>query len=265
MKEIDLKECHKILLALGRKFHAICVENEIPYYMLGGTMLGAIRHKGFIPWDDDMDFGIPRPYFDKFVAVCSGCDMGYYKLYTRKDSFMVTNDVLKLADTRTVVEEVFKGKIKDDSIGVNIDIFPLDLNTGDKSKYSINWKIEKALKIKGYVILDESNRPLLKKIAARVMKSLLSVGMLDNYINKLMKQEAKRESLTFYANYYGAWGMKETISRKIFGTPTLYVFEDARFYGAEYSDAYLKSLYNNYMNLPPENKRHIHLEGCYWK
>lgn len=265
MKEINLDECHEILLALGKEFHAICIENAIPYYMLGGTMLGAIRHKGFIPWDDDMDFGIPRLYFDRFIEACAKRNMGHYKLYTKEDSSMVTNDVLKFADTRTIIEETFKGKMEDDNIGVNIDIFPLDPNTGNKSKYSINWKIEKVLKVKGYVVLDDRNRPFLKRIVAKVMKCFFSAKTLDAYVCRLMKQEAENESLEYYANYYGAWGMKETISKEIFGTPTLYNFEDTVFYGAEYPDAYLKSLYNNYMSLPPENKRHIHLVGCYWK
>lgn len=265
MKEIDLDECHKILLALGKEFHEICIENEIPYYMLGGTMLGAIRHKGFIPWDDDMDFGIPRPYFDRFIDVCTKRKMKYYTLYANKDSSMLPGDMLKLVDTRTIVEENFKGKMKGDSIGINIDIFPLDLNGGEKSKYSINWKIEKVLKIKKYVVLDDGDRPFFKRIVAKVMKCLFSVKTLDNYAGLLMKQEARKEVLSYYANYYGAWGMKEIIAKKIFGTPVLYHFEDTVFYGAEYFDEYLKSLYDDYMSLPSEKDRHTHLMRCYWK
>lgn len=66
MRKIETaEELHGILLAMAKTFHKICVEEDIPYYMVAGTMLGAKRHKGFIPWDDDMDFAIPRAYYEK--------------------------------------------------------------------------------------------------------------------------------------------------------------------------------------------------------
>ena len=61
-KELSIEELHQIVLNIGKEFHKICINNNIPYYILAGTMLGAIRHKGFIPWDDDIDIGIPRQY-----------------------------------------------------------------------------------------------------------------------------------------------------------------------------------------------------------
>lgn len=66
MKEITTaQELHGILIELGEVFHRICMKHHLTYYMLGGTMLGAIRHKGFIPWDDDMDFGMPRADYER--------------------------------------------------------------------------------------------------------------------------------------------------------------------------------------------------------
>ena len=69
MRPIDIEEAHHILLDIAKAFTKVCDENNIPYYMLGGTMLGAVRHKGFIPWDDDMDFGVPREYYDLLINV----------------------------------------------------------------------------------------------------------------------------------------------------------------------------------------------------
>ena len=60
MNKLNIDEVHQILLGIGKEFHRICTINNIPYYMIGGTQLGAIRHGGFIPWDDDMDFGIGK-------------------------------------------------------------------------------------------------------------------------------------------------------------------------------------------------------------
>ena len=86
LKKITLAECHKELLHIATAFDQICQKHHIPYYMLGGTMLGAIRHNGFIPWDDDMDFGIPRPYFAQFITLAEQELPPKYKLITSKNS-----------------------------------------------------------------------------------------------------------------------------------------------------------------------------------
>ena len=70
MRQIrNVEEIHHILLNIAAAFHQICIKHDIPYCMLGGTMLGAVRHKGFIPWDDDMDFAVPREYYEKIIEL----------------------------------------------------------------------------------------------------------------------------------------------------------------------------------------------------
>ena len=86
LRKIDLQECHQHLLQIALCFDIICTKHQIPYFMLGGTMLGAIRHKGFIPWDDDMDFGIPRPYFQKFIKIAQKELPDKYEILTRKNA-----------------------------------------------------------------------------------------------------------------------------------------------------------------------------------
>ena len=68
MKSLNIEEVHDVLLNIAKAFITICDNNNIPYYMGYGTLLGAIRHKGFIPWDDDMDFCVPRPYYQKLPS-----------------------------------------------------------------------------------------------------------------------------------------------------------------------------------------------------
>lgn len=69
MRKISIEELHAKLLDIAKVFHQICERHQIPYYMISGTMLGAVRHKDIIPWDDDMDFGVPREYFDELHAI----------------------------------------------------------------------------------------------------------------------------------------------------------------------------------------------------
>ena len=69
MERIDIEEVHSRVLAIAKEFDRICTLHGIPYYMIGGTMLGAIRHKGFIPWDDDMDFGVPIEHYQELINI----------------------------------------------------------------------------------------------------------------------------------------------------------------------------------------------------
>ena len=96
LKKITLAECHKELLHIATAFDQICQKHHIPYYMLGGTILGAIRHNGFIPWDDDMDFGIPRPYFNQFIALAEQELPPKYKLITSKNSPALKKGFIKI-------------------------------------------------------------------------------------------------------------------------------------------------------------------------
>ena len=127
MKEIDnIEVIHTILLETAKVFHSICMDNKIPYFMLGGTMLGAIRHKGFIPWDDDMDFGVPRPYYNQLLQILER-ELPYpYRCCTYKNHQGVFAAFIKIDDSRTVAKDPRVRLPIKDQIGVNIDVFPLD-------------------------------------------------------------------------------------------------------------------------------------------
>ena len=121
----DISEIHKIILDIAAVFHDICIRHRIPYYMLGGTMLGTVRHGGFIPWDDDMDFGVPRVFFDKLVKILKDELPQHLVCLTHLDDYGIPNEIIKVSDMRTVVEENNKEHISK-KMGLFIDIFPLD-------------------------------------------------------------------------------------------------------------------------------------------
>ncbi len=262
MDNINISQVHSILLQMAKEFHRICAKYNIPYYMLGGTMLGAVRHKGFIPWDDDMDFGIPREYYKKFceVATCELSDR--YKMLTVDNSAYAVLGIGKLSDSRTWLKEIFSVKT-DEKLGVNIDIFPLDYTDENVGFFSVNKRMRLLFKFQKLLFMNSENRSFAKRILAKVCQSLffMKPTTIPRYIEKRML--CRNIKPTMLANLFGAWAMKETVSIGIMGTPTLYKFEDTEFYGPQNEDAYLKQLYGDYMKLPPEDKRHIHTTEVY--
>ena len=101
MKELSLKDQHILLLGIAKEFDKVCRDSRIPYYMLGGTMLGAIRHKGFIPWDDDMDFGVPRPYYERLISALEEQLPVRYRCCTYDNSRNIIYPFIKIEDTHT--------------------------------------------------------------------------------------------------------------------------------------------------------------------
>lgn len=256
MKQIaDIKEIHSILLEIAKEFHRICVKHSIPYYMLGGTMLGAIRHKGFIPWDDDMDFGVPRKYIKRLLEVLRNDLPSHLSLITSFDDYGVANEIIKITDKRTIVDETGKENILN-KMGLFIDVFPLDITNNDWSTFSRNHLYSVLLSVNNLRYYP-SSRPI-KKVIGFVIKCI-PVRLFLRLIRLMLTQTGN-----YITNYSGAWGSKETVFKDVFGNPLLYSFEDCYFFGVEDNHNYLKSLYGNYMQLPPEQKRHTHLINVYW-
>lgn len=259
MKKIEsIEELHVILLDLAKAFHKICEEENIPYYMIGGTQLGAVRHKGFIPWDDDMDFGVPRPYYDRLRDILREKLPDIYSVMTKEDGIVATN-IYKIVDNRTVQSPQWSEK-SNKQFGVNIDIFPLD-------RLKNKWKrtlIDVLCKIQGYKVLDARERPVLKRMVARFVKILLFWQKRDGMTQIVEKYLVEKEG-PYITNNYGIYGNRETMPADFFGKPITMKFEDTQFYGVEKTHEYLSTVYGDYMKLPPKEKRHTHIIDMYWK
>ena len=261
MKQIDnISEIHGILLGIAKEFHRICTENNIPYYMLGGTMLGAVRHQGFIPWDDDMDFGVPRQYYDRLLIILEKELRFPYRCCTYKNNPGVMTAFLKIDDCRTVADDPRVRLPLENKIGVNIDVFPLDYcKPGDK----IAEKIQKIGLLHRTIYVGNSSRNKIKNTIKTVLSAIWPeshVSMIDRMHSEL----AKLEEGPMMANVLGMWKEKECIPIEWYGENVSYPFENTEFYGVKEYDKYLKQLYGDYMT-PPNGDKHIHLDGVFWK
>ncbi len=263
MKPLTIDEVHEVLLGIAKEFHRVCEENNIPYYMLGGTMLGAIRHKGFIPWDDDMDFGVERKYFSQLEELFNKQPLSPFRLRTLYNSKTIINDPSKLEDIRTLIIEPERANINED-IGINIDIFPLDITNGNKSFFSRNNLVHIIGLINTYRYCNLKTLNWWRKAVAVIFKFVFCPFDKFFLLNFARKHLIPNDG-DCISNLYGFWGVRETIPQSIMGQPVKYEFEDTYFYGAEKYDDYLRSLYGDYMIIPHVNHCHFDVSNVFMK
>lgn len=256
-----MTELQKNLLEMFTWFHGVCEQHHLRYYMLGGTMLGAVRHKGFIPWDDDIDVGMPRADYDRLEQLLRQNPDARYVLETpcseAKDYFYPFG---KIYDTHTTLIENTRVKIKR---GIYLDIFPLDgigcSEQDARRRYKpVHWKHTLLLtRVTGI----RKGRTWWKNAAVKgarlIPEKILNNKQLLLNLEKACEKYAFDDSL-WIGNLVGAWGFKEIMPKEYFGEPTLYEFESQMMYGPQQADKYLTSLYGDWRKLPPKEEQVSH-------
>lgn len=251
---------HKLLDML-KWFHNFCQEQKLRYYAIGGTMLGAVRHQGFIPWDDDVDVGMPTEDYLRFIELMAKNPSGQYVAESpinAADDFWYP--FTKLYDTSTTLIENTAASIKR---GIFLDIFPLDGigNTRREARKNFQSIQFKSDLLTARITGIRQGRYWLKNWAVKVARCIPS-GILDNkklYASLVQACQSRPFSqYKFVGNLVGNAQQKEICPREIFGTPTLYQFEHIQIYGVEKVDAYLTQIYGNWRQLPPLEKQKTH-------
>ncbi|HAE52125.1 MAG TPA: LicD family protein [Ruminococcus sp.] len=264
MSNMDL--LHQVDLDIVKEVVAICRKYKLKYYMLGGTMLGAVRHGGFIPWDDDIDLGLPRDDYEKFLQVAPSELSSHLKLVNYKTDPDYHYYITRILDTETkVIEERIGNENK--YTNASIDIFPIDGTPNNKVMrkiYFFRVLFHRAMMSLCYKdsIDRKRQRGTAEKILLWVMEKVPVRKMTTPYkqkekIDRLLKTQNVRNS-KYVGNIMGAYRTKEIVPRKFYGKGKMYQFEDIKLRGMSLPDEYLTYTYGDYMQLPPEDKRKTH-------
>ena len=273
MKQLSVEEIKNKELEILVFFHEYCEKNKMKYWLTAGSLIGAIRHKGFIPWDDDIDVGMPREDYMRLIEKYPKEGINGLKLLNTINQKDCPITFSKLYDVNTIkkddeVEEKYQ------KYGVDIDIFPYDFSPRNHVKFKwvymhqyIRFKF--FLGIVGKYRKERSTmKSILKKIFMFVCKTLayfhiISADKISIKMNKTAMKyksgeylyESMQPSKIFIADYAKSFSFSELI---------LCDFENKKFYIPKGYDEVLRSSYGDYLILPPIEKRTTHHLSHYY-
>ena len=257
MKLLSDKECKDRLLQMLKFLDKVCKDNNIKYSIIGGTAIGALRNKGFLPWDDDIDIILLKDEFDKLKeALINEQNEDYKILYPGiNDTYYFTG--MKLIDIKTTLKEDLLNKI--DDYGLFIDIFNYNSFPKNKIKqkfYLFTNRLFDILFYYGFIVDVNSSKNFLKKVRNVVAKGIKRI--LKHKIRLLQKYNHDKTSKYIYSCWPVYSLEKEIQERNNFLEYTKVQFEDTMVMITKDYDKVLTKTFGDYMTPPKKNKRRNH-------
>lgn len=258
----DLQKCQ---LEILKEFIRICTLHRLQYYLVGGTCLGAVRHQGFIPWDDDIDVAMPRKDYDRFIALQDQMKSPYFIQTYKSDPNYIYNYAKIRDSSTTFIENYFA--CHQINHGVWIDVFPLDgISERDEAYAKFRRKIRYTWHQVYLMYLPSLKRKIRKEtlwkdIPLNLVASLFFFLNVGKYRNQKVDKKVTRidfEKAFLIANYFGTNPSKEAMPKDIFLEGSKGTFEGVEVILPKDYHTYLSLLFNDYMTLPPEDKRQGH-------
>lgn len=270
MREIKIEELKKLQLDIMSAVHRFCEVNHLRYSLACGSMLGAARHQGYIPWDDDIDIYLLREDYDKMIKLFPDLLEGRYKFCTLERNSEWERPFGKVCDTKT---ELIENNLY--KFGVNIDVFPIDNVPEDECQWNKYDKFRRrcyniyARRASIYPIFKFHNeRSFLRNVAGGLVKLALSFFTL-RFCAKCFQMIAKRyngiESNRVFECAQGIF-QKHPFSKSLFDNRVLMPFEDREYMCFVDYDVYLTNAFGNWRQLPPKEEQIAHhFFKAWWK
>lgn len=267
MKRLSSPEIKAIELGIMKELDRICTEHGLRYSLAYGTALGAVRHGGFIPWDDDIDVFMPRPDYERLWDLCSKQTSGTYRLISYRDKSSIYH-FFKMVDTRTTSYETFVGKKY--PTGLWVDIFPLEPVEGvsEKDLARARSRQRRVGLVRSFAVADAttaSNRAALvaKKVVCPLAHHLNPYRLAETLDNMGLEVASKAVDQHDEGPWLDLLGSNALIDgRLIFPTQTL-KFEDTTFQGPARAEDYLAQEYGDWRKTPPIEERAVHFPEAY--
>ena len=264
MNKLTSKEYKERLLSIILKIDKICRENDIRYTIIYGTLLGSIRHKGFIPWDDDMDIAMSRKDFYKlgqYISKHPELELNFIDISNRADTIYVCG---KVCDTKTIIHESIFKPIK--GLGAFIDVFPLDnIPNNEKERKRFKSRARYLARLIQHSAQLNPGKPKSLKHAVLLYGSFLYakcfntnklITKLNDYCNLYNSTETEYCGVPYFISYFRKNDFNELIDLP---------FEGYMLKGPKNFESVLNASYKDYKSLPPPDKRINHLIECYWR
>lgn len=230
-------------------------KHNLRYYVVAGTLLGAVRHGGIIPWDDDIDIAMPRKDYDKLIKLMENPIEHYVIETCNGEAKDFVYAFAKFYDTSTTMTEYLRNDV---TRGVYIDIFPLD-GVGNDYQESVKYykRIDRAnMLLAMKVCTYRKDRKWWKNVAVFLGGFLpINVKKQTQKIDKLCRRR-DFDDYNYVVNSMSTYRFKDILTKEIYGKPTPLNFEGFTVYGPERAEEYLEKIYGDWRKLPPLDKRH---------
>ena len=258
MRSITREEMKQILLDMLVELDRFCEANDVRYYLAGGTLLGAVRHKGFIPWDDDIDVTMPRKDYERFIRIYQPADPAkHYSVISMTSNDQYYLQFAKLIADNTVLEEPVDSDLK---LGIYLDIFPLD-NLGNdyetaKKLFDHTGINRKKIILKNLIWLKQ--RPLYQNLIIAAGKAFLFQS------RRSILEQLDRDSRIYEGDEFtkyigvavsGSYGHAEILPSEWYEDYVKLPFEGHEFHAPKGYKEFLSQIYGDYMKLPPADKQ----------
>lgn len=252
-KQLEKLREHQLNMLI--EIDRICAKHKLTYFLLGGTLLGAVRHGGFIPWDDDVDISMPRNDLEKLQQICkTELNSKYFFQSVETDKgYPLMGSKLRVNNTLFEEECTVKSSAHK---GVFIDIMPMD-DLFDPNEAKVKKRVVKIMRYTGALCERCGYKYGISKRGkiSAVLYTLIGVEQAKKKRDALMKHDNNKNApyITWFGSHYGY--EKQTFEKEVYFPPKKIKFCGIEFSCPNDTEKYLVQTFGDYMQLPPEDKR----------